>query len=342
MLAAFAGAVAVIAAVVLLVVIFAFCTGMFPGVLQIAFAAMLACNMLCAVFWIKLISLLPLPKATREGIGLLIIQFAWTLTLWFSPWVQIIQAESDDWKDIVAGTEAKISVEPIGDQCCDASYVGDITRPLFVLGNHTSFFDTIFSVTRFPTSVMWHLRTYMNNSLFKLPVLGTICRCVGHFSVHFKSAEEGKFKLDEEKMKITDQKVDRHLSNHGWLCFFPEGQLNKNPDQLLPLRYGGFKKALDFDAKLMAFIAVGNAEVWPVKAAVGGFPGKVVYSAKVLTPNGCRAFAAELRKQAKEKNPQEEPLEDQKLLANELQQVLQKEYDKLKQIQGGSSSKKQD
>jgi len=87
------------------------------------------------------------------------------------------------------------------------------------------------------------------------------------------------------------------LSNHGWLCFFPEGQLNKNPDQLLPLRYGGFKKALDFDAKLMAFIAVGNAEVWPVKAAVGGFPGKVVYSAKVLTPNGCRAFAAELRKQ---------------------------------------------
>merc|ERR1712232_798148 len=147
-------------------------------------------------------------------------------------------------------------------------------------------------------TVIKNVRTYMKNDLFNLPLLGTICRCLGHFPVYFASAEDGKFTLDVNKMESVEKDVDTHLSTGGWLSFFPEGQLNKSPDKLLTLRYGGFKRALEFDAKLTSFVAHGNPKIWPAKAAVGGFPGRVYYSTKVLAPNGTRALAAELRKKA--------------------------------------------
>merc|ERR1719502_908528 len=140
----------------------------------------------------------------------------------------------------------------------------------------------------------------MKAALFKMPLLGTVCKCVGHFPVYFTSDEDGVFKVDPERMKAVEENVDKHLHNGGWLCFFPEGCVNKNPDKLLPLRHGSFKRAIEFDAKLASFVAHGNWTVWPVKASVGGLPGSVRYSTKVLAPNGAKAMAAELRKKAEE------------------------------------------
>lgn len=299
-------------------------------ILQVAFAAILANTMIGAVGLMKLIGLFGLSKVQREGYCLMLIQLAWRLSLWLSPWIHITQCESDDWSEAVRGTDVKIS------KGSDTSGEEKVERPMFLLGNHTSFFDTLFSVTQLPQSVLWHMRTYMKSTLFDLPVLGTACRCIGHFSVHFKGSDDGKFTVDEEKMKIEDGKVSEHLDKKGWLCFFPEGQLNKDPDKLMPFRYGSIQKALDYDAKLVALVTVGNAKVWPLKAAVGGFPGRLTYSVKVLTPDGCRAFVAKLRKQAEAKNPEQVPA-DKVLLANAMRDLMQQEYDKLKLVHDESA-----
>jgi len=48
--------------------------------------------------------------------------------------------------------------------------------PVFILGHHASFFDTVLATAVFPSQVLWRCRTYMDDALFKLPILATICR----------------------------------------------------------------------------------------------------------------------------------------------------------------------
>lgn len=200
-------------------------------------------------------------------------------------------------------------------------------RPLFVLGNHTSFFDTVLAGARFPASVLWRCRTYMDKALFKLPILSTVCNSIGHFPVYFISAEDGKFTVDKEKTAKVDLDVDAHIKAGGWLCFFPEGQMNKEPDTILPFRYGGMKRALEFDARLQFFVSAGNTTVWPKKALIGGLPGRVRYSSKAVAPLGAKALLAELRSKC---TPEQEQMKDEELLGTYLRDEMQKEYDLLK------------
>lgn len=290
---------------------------MLATVFQVLFALMLAGNMIAATTMMKLASYLPLSKRKTEGIALIFTQLAWRMTLMFSPWVSTLELDnSADWGDIVKGLDTLVD-KPDGSGKCP--------RPLFILGNHTSFFDTLFSVIKMPSSVIWNVRTYMKGELFNMPILGTMCRCIGHFGVWFKSGEDGSFKVDETKMEAENLRVDAHLSNGGYLSFFPEGQINKNPEKLMPLRYGGFKKALEYDAKIVSFVTFGNPTIWPAKAAVGGLPGKVVYSTKMIAPNGAKALAAELRK----KEPSSDK-PDQQLLSEAIQVMMQEQLDELK------------
>lgn len=294
---------------------------------QIAFAITLMGNMCWAVATMKLIHLFPVAKATKEGMCLTLVQFVWRLTIFVSPWIRTqMTGDTEQWSEIVKTLQ-------------DMNNTEDKKRPLFLLSNHTSFFDTIFSVTVMPSSVLWKMRTYMKSDLFNLPLLGTVCHCVGHFPVFFASDEDGVFKVDETKMESVNVGVDKHLTNGGWLCFFPEGQVNKTPDTILPLRYGGFKKACDFDAKLVSLIVCGNPTIWPRTAPVGGFPGKITYSVKTVAPNGAKALAAELRKKA---SAADKDRPDNELLAEAVQVMMQSQYDILKVAREGKGSIKED
>jgi len=294
--------------------------GALNSVLQAAYAGILAGNMLWAVFVIHIVNFLPLSTAQKQGCCLMIVQAAWRAAFFFSPWVRLIESSdsSTEWSQL-----RKITAKADEDQAKD----GGAHRPVFILGNHTCFIDTVLATAKFPAYVLWRCRTYMDNGLFKLPILGTICKSAGHFPVHFASGEDGVFKVDNKKMEIVDQNVNEHLKNGGWLCFFPEGQMNKTPDKLMPLRFGGLKKALEFDARLVAFIAHGNTTVWPKKAQVGGFPGSIRYSTKVLAPDGCKAYVEQVRA---ENVAEERDLPDHELLARRLGDSMQQQYDELK------------
>ena len=83
------------------------------------------------------------------------------------------------------------------------------------------------------------------------------------------------------------------------LAFFPEGQINEKPRELLPFRYGGMKKALLNDACLFLLVTKGNATVWPRSAPIGGFPGQVKWTLKCFAEDGCQQLVKEVKKDKK-------------------------------------------
>merc|ERR1712187_687660 len=97
-------------------------------------------------------------------------------------------------------------------------------------------------------------------------------------------------------MKSTEEKVSTFVKRGGWLCFYPEGQINSQPDKINSFRFGGIKQALEADAHIVFTVFVGNQKVWPKKVMVGGYPGQVRHGVKDVTPDGLQAFLEELRK----------------------------------------------
>jgi len=283
---------------------------------QAWFAAWFLTCMSLAGALIKLVSVLGLSKKRSEGIAIAFVQAAWRTTMGFTPWMRFTASRGwdEEWANILAMMEA--------------SDVESKHKPWMFLSNHTSFMDVLLFTTLTRTSVMWKCRTYMDHALFKMPILSTICRGCGHFPVYFKSTEEGKFTVDKEKNAEVDKLVDAHLST-GNLCFFPEGQVNKDPDNIMSFRFGGMKKALDFDARLVLFVAAGNPNVWPKKAKFGGVPGRVNYGIKLMAPDGAKAYVAQLRSRD-DLTTEDKAMADYELMAKYLRLAMQQYYDELK------------
>eukprot|EP00913_Durusdinium_trenchii_P024543 g23041.t1 len=245
----------------------------------------------------------------------------WKIALFFAPWIGTTYADgtADEWKLMLKKMEEQDGRVQAGQ---------DSHHPLMILGNHASFLDVILAVVSLPLPVMRRCRTYMDAHLFNLPVLATICRAVGHFPVYFTSSKNGVFAVDKERNEQVDKQVDQFLKEGGWLCFYPEGQRNKSPDELLPFRYGGMKKVIEFDGRLMSLMCYNVQTVWPLKAQMGGYPGRVRMSCKALAPDGVKALLKQLRES--DLPPEEKEAEDHVLLAKHLQRTMQQQYDELK------------
>eukprot|EP00943_MAST-04B_sp_MAST-4B-sp1_P002009 g2009.t1 len=260
------------------------------GLLQNIFMGFFAVSMLggmaIVAAIINVVALIPgLSREAIATVSLLCTQFAWRVSLLFSPWISTT---------MVNPKETNKAYETY--KKCLAKFDETKENPVFVLGNHTSFLDTILTLTCLPTSEVTRCRTYQNAALLKKPLLSSICWGCHHFPVHFKSVEDGKFTLDREKFAIVDKRVDAHLKNKGMIAFFPEGQINEKPETLLPFRYGGMKKALTNDACLFFLVTKGNAKVWPRSAPIGGFPGEVKWTFTCLAEDGCKKLVADVKK----------------------------------------------
>lgn len=267
----------------------------------------------------KLLSMVSSSLDWSQGCSLMLVQFAWRTSLAFAPWIRF-DADPDydaQWKSILDAMK-KYEEEDVK--------LGRPRRPLFILANHTSFLDTILGVAKMPANALWRCRTYMSAHLFRMPVLSTVCTSIGHFPVHYKSGEDGAFKVDVEKMELVEKEVNKHIESGGWLCFFPEGQMNKSPETILPFRFGGMKRALQTDARLVSLVFRGNPKVWPRKAAVGGYPGKVRFSMIPFASNGARDFVTQCRDEGVAEDAE---FEDHVLLSRRAQDIMQKQYDAL-------------
>lgn len=286
-------------------------------VARAVFGVLLLCNMLFTAGFCKLLQVLPLSKAWRQGLALMSTQLGWRIAIFSAPWMSF-SAHVEN----AANWEAFLEDQAADDE---KAAQGKARQPPFIISNHLSFLDTLLSVAVMPARVVWRTRTYMASHLFGLPVLSTICKTIGHYPVTFTKSAYGVFEVDKEKMAIEQAKVDVHLKAGGTLAFFPEGQMNKHPDTLCTFRYGGFKKAIDFDSRLWCMVFYGNQEAWPAKEQLGGFPAHGSYHFKPLAPKGCRALVAELRKSKQIGEEQS----DQQVLAEHAHEAMQAQYDGL-------------
>lgn len=257
----------------------------------------------------------------------MIVQAAWRFALKASPHINIspTPAVGPQWEAFIK------------DMVANDKLPHEQKKPAFLIGNHQSFLDTILTVAIMPSNVTWRCRTYLSSHLYKMPILSTILTAVGHFPVYFsKNSGYNKFSVDREKMDQVQKKVDKHLSNGGVLAFFPEGQMNKMPDVLCDFRYGGFKKALEYDARIWAMVAYGNQQSWPIKCQLGGYPVNGKYDVRAFAPEGCRKKVAQLR----ELEPAEETagLADDELLAKYARLDSQGLYDSLRASVTGKSN----
>ena len=173
-------------------------------------------------------------------------------------------------------------------------------RPVFVLGNHTSFFDVLLFSVRCPRSVLGRTRTLAKRGLFSAPVFGYIARSIGHFPVHFSGSKSGDFSVDKTAMGGVMEKAEQHLDGrrcpsdgNGCLAFFPEGQINRiDTAKLQSFRRGMFSVALKKDVAIWAWIVDGNGRTWPPHTA-GGLPATVTTTLVPIAPDGVQALARE-------------------------------------------------
>lgn len=284
-----------------------------------AFCLTFGLNTLVAAAIMKLATFLPMSKKSKEEWALRITRLFWMMSFRQCPWIRITKDPSG-WEDWDALRQKM--------QLVDAEVAAGRAnpRPVFVLSNHTSFLDVPLMVSFMPYWAYVRSRAYMSDHLLKIPVLSTICRCIGHFVVYFASAAEGAFKLDTQKMEVVEKQVDAFMDDGGYMAIYPEGQINKNPDTIMPLRYGGIKRALERDAAITLLVFYGNTKVWPRKALISGRPGHIRYGTRVVSPDGCRAYVKALREAGLPEEERELP--DHALLAKRLQASLQEMYDR--------------
>jgi len=152
--------------------------------------------------------------------------------------------------------------------------MGSSGRSCLIVGNHTSFMDTLVAVVANPLRNVGSVRMMVGNHLFRMPFLGTIVKAMGHESVPFKQDEATqKWTLDKEEMAARMKDLEAHVDRGGHLAWFPEGALNLgDPHKVGMFRAGGFVIPVHIDVEIWIMAAVGNSVCWPPSSTVGGRP----------------------------------------------------------------------
>lgn len=172
-------------------------------VLRVLFALILLLCILPVSGLCKLLGLLSpavISPRTLSGCALVLTQAAFWATLKFSSlWVRITPADDtqQQWAALMSG-------------------LGE--RPTMILGNHTSFMDTLITISSAPVSVVWKMKTYFNRALINMPILGGIIKAQQQFSVPFKGSADGDFSVDRDAMAKVDQEVDAFIASGGTLA----------------------------------------------------------------------------------------------------------------------------
>jgi len=177
-------------------------------------------------------------------------------------------------------------------------------RQVFVAVNHVSWLDTPIVCAYLPSHLVGDMKTLMSRSHLRLPILGRLADAIGHMPVPFSSQARGEFGVDKERMAETLARVNAHIASGGHLIIFPEGDLNKEWETLLPFRAGGIELCIRHDMEVWGWVIAGTADCWPQTSALGGTPACITAQATLLyasAQDAARSLAgedADLRTQA--------------------------------------------
>lgn len=270
------------------------------------------------VWVVSVLSLAPFkvygPNAQRRvaGVVLKFCRLCWRWPFTLSPWIRVR----------VHGLQHQHEMGRSG-------------KPVLIIGNHTSFMDTLVFATHISFGVISRVRTLAKSSLWQLPLLGTLMNSVGHIPVHFhKQSADNDFKTDETQKQALLDRVDEHVGRDGgWICMFPEGQIHRGDGsagsaKLQPFRIGGMGLALQYDMELWAWTAKGNNDCWP-RTGIGGLPSTITASLVPIAPRGSRELMREIDPSCSSTFAADEIKLMLPKLVTHAQQFMQAELDKL-------------
>jgi len=267
------------------------------------------------------------------GWNSLAVSLGWHVNMILCPWITTTPTER------YQGNFDKLAEDQRNFVASDAKDNDEKGANIVFLCNHTSFLDTPQYTRLVPSSVVWYCRGYVKASLLKMPLFGRILKGIGHFPVYFASDADGKFSVDKEKMAVVEESVDAHLDAKGVLCLFPEGAINKAPeDGLMSFRYGTFVKALKCNFRLWGFTSINHEKCWPVSAPIGGNPTDMMIDLFPVAPNGVKQLVKDIR--AKKLVEGCEKKEDHVVLAEYCHNLMDKEVKDLRAANTSQTSKK--
>ncbi len=128
-----------------------------------------------------------------------------------------------------------------------------------VVANHQSHFDIFIIYGWLPVNFRWVIKSQLR----KAPVLGYTCYKMGHVFVDRSNPEVAKRSIEEAKPKI---------HNGTSIMFFPEGT-RSNDGELLPLKQGAFRFAIELGIPILPVTITGSKNVLP-NQTTSLFPGK--------------------------------------------------------------------
>lgn len=183
---------------------------------------------------------------------LYITRCGWKLALCLCCWIRV---ETYNWEELAE--------------------MGSSGRPCVLLANHLSFLDTILVVILVPWIQAAKTRALVMEATYKIPLVGKILQGSKQLPVPFKSAGEG-MEVDRDKMAITLERLEKHVSAGGTGAWFPEGRLNKeDPATVQLFRAGAFVLPVKLDVEIWLISFCGNAVCWPRTSTFGGRPAKI-------------------------------------------------------------------
>eukprot|EP00928_Gymnodinium_smaydae_P036178 TRINITY_DN2531_c0_g1_i1.p1 TRINITY_DN2531_c0_g1~~TRINITY_DN2531_c0_g1_i1.p1 ORF type:complete len:368 (-),score=53.20 TRINITY_DN2531_c0_g1_i1:217-1320(-) len=148
-------------------------------------------------------------------------------------------------------------------------------KPNVLLGNHTSFLDTLLIGSFMPLARLnCHPRMLAAGFIFKIPLLGDLARGMGHLEVPFlATGDSNDMSVEPAVMNKTLSTLAEHLGNGGAAVWYPEGRTNKTDShKIQQFRAGAFKMLLNTDCAVWCIVMLNNDVCWPVPAFLGGRP----------------------------------------------------------------------
>lgn len=141
---------------------------------------------------------------------------------------------------------------------------------------HCSFYDSLLFLMIAPLHFLWRGSTFLKSSLLNLPLFGYVLQCTGYFPVYFANENSPSFHVNKEKQAAVAADVETWLSKGNYMCFFPEGVMNRNPETLTDFRLGSFNNIIKHKMPLHYFVYYGDHEVWsPSWKGLPGFPADI-------------------------------------------------------------------
>ena len=147
--------------------------------------------------------------------------------------------------------------------------------------NHTSFFDGFAGLSIAPLWLTWKVRSIYKSSLSNIPLWGATYKRREDFAVYFTSND--KFTTDREKQDRETERMKQWVTQEGGtIALFPEGQLNKDPFKIQPIRHGMLKFAVEHKLPFYIVVQDGSYRTWPLDApgGIGGFPADIFYDVR--------------------------------------------------------------